>query len=235
LRHFWNSLLHIDGFFHRQNSVTVALESFKGVNSINKFCAFRWPIATLLTAIVAAVLFFTKIDRGLVADLVRNGDWYTSKSVGSIHADATTRAMIAISGLLASTQQDSMYYRLKSVSGQPLSLNCRYRIEGSEYEANWWSITVYGPDYFLIPNQEKRYSYNNENIARDDNGQWVIHMSTHKETGNWLPVGASVTDVDHQNSNHDFDLLLRLYTPGDTYLQNPESAPLPTVTREECS
>ena len=175
------------------------------------------------------------IKHGLGQNFLRNGDWRTSASIGSAEAGVIIRAVIAIGGLLASTREDSMYYTLNSVAGEPLRLNCRYRIEGDDYDADWWSITAYGWDYYLIPNQEKRYSFNNENVTRDDDGRWVIHVGTRKEEGNWLPVGPSGTPVESKSSKHDFDLLLRLYTPGDAYLQRPESAPLPMVTLEGCS
>ena len=74
------------------------------------------------------------------------------------------KASVALGGLLASTREDSMYYLPDSVSGEPLRLNCRYRIEGRDYDADWWSITAYGWDNYLIPNDHKRYSFNNENL-----------------------------------------------------------------------
>ena len=128
-----------------------------------------------------------------------------------------------------------MYYSLSSLGGEPLRLNCSYRIEGSDYDADWWSITAYGWDYFLIPNEEKRYSFNNENLTRGQDGSWIIHVGSQHADGNWLPIGPSGTPAAEKDKDHDFDLLLRLYTPGDAYLQRPESAPLPTVTLESCS
>ena len=128
-----------------------------------------------------------------------------------------------------------MYYTLNSVAGEPLRLNCRYRIAGNNYDADWWSITAYGWDYYLIPNRENRYSFNNENVTRDADGSWVIRVGAEQEDDNWLPVGPSGTPVESKSKAHDFDLLLRLYTPGDAYLQSPESAPLPRVTLEGCS
>ncbi|WP_237443360.1 DUF1214 domain-containing protein [Sinobacterium norvegicum] len=175
------------------------------------------------------------IKQGLGNGSLTNGDWYTRESSGSADADVMVRATVAISGLLASTRENSMYYKLNAVDGEPLRLNCRYRIEGNNYDANWWSITAYGWDYFLIPNQEKRYSFNSENIIRGDDGSWVIHLSVEQADGNWLPVGPSGAAAADQSSDYDFDLSLRLYTPGDAYLKNPESAPLPVVTVESCS
>jgi len=214
---------------------SVARMISREITKMNKLHALRWPLAVLL-CLAASVLFLVlTIKQGLGGSFLKNGDWRTSESTGSAEAGAIDRAIVAIGGLLASTREDSIYYVLNSLAGEPLRLNCRYRIEGDDYDANWWSITAYGWDNFLIPNGEKRYSFNNENVSRGEDGRWVIHVGAKQEHGNWLPVGPSGAPAADQSSDYDFDLLLRLYTPGDAYLQNPESASLPMVTVEGCS
>lgn len=201
---------------------------------MKKLYTFRWPLTAMLS-LAASIFFLTlTIKQGVSDSVLKNGDWYTNKSTGSSQAGAIDRAFIAITGLLASTREDSMYYQLQSLGGQPLSLNCSYRIEGHDYDADWWSITAYGWDYFLIPNQDKRYSFNNENLSRSENGRWIIRVGSKQTEGNWLPIGPSGSPAESQYTDHDFDLLLRLYTPGDAYLQQSESAPLPVVTLESC-
>jgi hypothetical protein len=190
--------------------------------------------ATFAVVLLSAILLARNISDGLGEMSVQNGDWITSVSTGSNDAGVLLKATVALGGLLASTRENSMYYRLSSISGEPLRLNCRYRIEGSDYDANWWSITAYGWDNYLIPNAERRYSFNNENIIRRPDDSWVITVDTHQQPGNWLPVGPSGAPDWRKVSDYDFDLLLRLYTPGDSYLQAPHFAPLPKVTQEAC-
>jgi len=189
-------------------------------------------LAAVLSLLIGAVWLAQSIGKGLDTMSVSNADWSTSVSTGSSEANAISRAAVSISGLLASTRENSLYYRLGSVAGEPLRLSCRYRIRGSHYEANWWSITAYGWDHFLIANNEGRYSFNNENLQRDANGRWEIVVASTPQAGNWLPVGEA--EGERRMSDSDFDLLFRLYTPGDAYLSNPESAPLPTVSLESC-
>ena len=76
--------------------------------------------------------------------------------------------------------------------------------------------------------------FNNENVTRAADGSWQIVIAANEQTGNWLPVGPSGAPGWRKFGDHDFDLLLRLYTPGDAYLETPQSAALPTVTREDC-
>ena len=146
------------------------------------------------------------------------------------------KATVAIGGLLASTRENSVYYRLSDIAGEPLRLNCRYRIEGDDYDTNWWSITAYSWDNYLIPNPQKRYSFNNENVVHNADGSWAIIVDAHEQAGNWLPVGPSGSGAGGwlKVVEYDFDLLLRLYTPGHAYLETPQIAALPTVVKEAC-
>ncbi len=196
--------------------------------------ALKLLAAALLTVVLSAILLARTLSTGLGVTSVRNGDWTTSIATGSPDAGVLVKATVAIGALLASTPENSMYYRLNSVDDEPLRLNCRYRIEGGDYDADWWSITVYGWDNYLIPNREKRYSFNNENLARQDDGSWNIVIAVDEQPGNWLPVGPSGAPSWRRIGDYDFDLLLRLYTPGRAYLETPGSAPLPSVTREDC-
>ncbi|MEM8562897.1 MAG: DUF1214 domain-containing protein [Pseudomonadota bacterium] len=190
--------------------------------------------AALLAVLLAVLLFLRSISVGLDSMNLRNGDWVTSAATGSKDAGVMLKATVAIGGLLASTKENSMYYRLSSIAGEPLSLNCRYRIEGTDYDANWWSITAYGWDNYLIPNADNRYSFNNENVMREDDGSWTIRVATDEQHGNWLPIGPAGAPGWRKLGDNDFDLLMRLYTPGLTYLDTPVSARLPTVIKEDC-
>jgi hypothetical protein len=196
---------------------------------------FKLTIAALATIVLASVLLARNISEGLGGMTVRNGDWLTSTATGSQDSGVMLKAAVALGGLLASTQESSMYYRLSTVDSEPLRLNCRYRVEGNEYDANWWSITAYGWDNYLMPNAQKRYSFNNENLMRNADGSWAITVTASEHDGNWLPVGPSGAPAWRRLGDADFDLLLRLYTPGPAYLDTPGSAPLPTVTREACN
>lgn len=191
--------------------------------------------AAVAVILLSAVLLARNLSDSFDDLSIQNGDWMTSVSTGSSDAGVMPKAAVALGGLLASTSEDAMYYRLSEIAGEPLSLNCRYRIEGKDYESDWWSITAYGWDNYLIPNPQKRYSFNNENLVRNADGSWVITVAATEQTGNWLPVGPSGAPHWRKLGDYDFDLLLRLYTPGAAYLDTPQSAQLPTVTREACS
>jgi hypothetical protein len=191
--------------------------------------------ALLLSICLSIVLFFVQLKSNGGFSSVSNGDWTTSLDNGSENANVMQKAAVAIGGLLASTSESSIYYRLSTIDGKPLTVNCNYRIEGGDYDANWWSITAYGWDNYLLPNKWQRYSYNNDNLTRDDSGNWAVQVSAKPQSGDWLPIGPAGGDEWKKFSDHDFDFLLRLYTPGVTYLQTPSTAALPKIVEEGCS
>ena len=190
--------------------------------------------ASLVSILLAAGLLASKLKSGVDKLSVANGDWRISMVTGSEEADVMTRAIVAIGGLLASRREDSMYYRLASVDGEPLRLDCTYRLRGSDYDADWWSITAYGWDHYLIPNSEDRFSFNGENVRREADGSWELVVSAAPKPGNWLPVAPAGGKRQLGDDAADFDLILRLYTPGEAYLNSAQTAPLPTVEREHC-
>ncbi len=185
----------------------------------------------LLVVVVALALGVGSALLGLgfmtEKDSIRNGAWYTGLIYGSEQAGMYTRAAVAIMALFALDRSEVIYYTADTDdAGQLLQSSCDYRIEGSDLDpyASWWSITVYGGDNFLIPNEQNRYSYTNKNIEYDADGNFTIFLSSTPQTGNWLPTG---------NQNR-IILMLRMYNPAPSVCENLDTIELPRITEEEC-
>mgnify|MGYP000008051828 CR=1 FL=1 len=134
-----------------------------------------WWFSVGLTASLLAFAIFVMLSLDIMrSSSVKNGDWHTNLLAGDAEAGIYQKAVISIVGLLASTRKDSIYYLANTADGKPFSLNCDYRLEGGSLDADWWSITAYGRDAFLIPNSDNRYSFNNANVARDEKGGFSI-------------------------------------------------------------
>jgi hypothetical protein len=189
------------------------------------------PVKIILGVLVAIVLgsaigigsTILALKIGASVGAVKNGPWRTNLTVGSGQADMYTRAMVAVGGLLALNQSETIYYQaLTDDSGQMFSGDNVYRIEGKVPDARWWSITLYGADYFLIPNELNRYSYSGNSVTYDRNGKFTIHISKTRMPGNWLPLG----------DQKKFFLSLRLYNPGESIRKSPATVELPHIFKE---
>jgi hypothetical protein len=154
---------------------------------------------------------------------IKNGPWHTNLANGSEKADPYTRASVAVNGILALRQSETIYYGSRvDDNGDWLNGDKVYRIEGNKPDARWWSITLYGTDYFLIPNELNRYSYNMNNVKYDESGKFTFYVSNTPREGYWLPL----------NNNKRFALTLRLYNPGDSVRNNPATVELPHIIAE---
>jgi hypothetical protein len=152
-----------------------------------------------------------------------NGGWQYHPGIGSQSADMYTRALVAWVGLFALNKTETIYYTTnRDQDGQTLTSSLDYRIEGRDLGARWWSITLYGHDYYLVANQENRHSYNMANLVREADGSFIIRVSRTPKPGNWLPSG----------NEEVFDLTLRLYNPDKNVYDHPGGVELPRVIRE---
>jgi hypothetical protein len=157
---------------------------------------------------------------------IASGPWHTSMVTGSSDADPWTRAQVARRGLLALAPEETLYYNATTDSeGKRLNGSCRYRMDGRDPGARWWSITAYGSDSFLIANPQKRYSFSQTTVARAADRSWSIVVSASEAEGNWLPVRAG----------ENFELTVRFYNPETDVYSEPGAVALPKIMREGCS
>ena len=155
-----------------------------------------------------------------------NGAWRTNLAVGSPAAGMYLRAYIARVGLFALNKTETIYYTAETDDdGRPLRSRCDYRIEGRDLPARWWSLTLYGEDNFLIPNNNNRWSYGQKSVARPADGGYVIMVSANPRDGDWLPAG---------DKDQGLALSLRLYNPEAVVYESPETIALPRIVREAC-
>lgn len=189
----------------------------------------KYLISGLVALVVGTVLGVASagiaIEGVIFSTAINNGPWMTNLSIGSEQASPYVRAAIALHGLLALRQSETIYYTaFKDSTGNPLDGNCTYKVQGKAPDARWWSITPYGADDYLIPNDLKRFSYNMNNVTYDSSGIYTIYVSRDQQSGAWLPLGNQV----------EFSLSLRLYNPGQSVRDNPDKIELPIIIKENC-
>ncbi len=152
---------------------------------------------------------------------VASGRWWTNTVVGSVNADARTRAYVARIGLLALAPEETTYYHLYDANGEAISSDFVYELHGRNIPARWWSITLYGEDHFLVPNEESRYSVKSTQIERETDGSFIVRLSREPQDGNWISLG------DGQNMS----LSLRMYNPPPGIREKLDRLDLPTIRK----
>jgi len=156
---------------------------------------------------------------------MKNGAWTVNTAIGSKQAGMYPRAIVARIGLFALNKSEAIYYSASTDDeGQLLRAGCDYRIEGNDLGARWWSITVYGADQFLIPNEKNRYAYNGKTVKREKDGNYKIYLSATPKEKNWLPAG----------NEEQLYVLLRLYNPDISVVEDPGNIKLPRIIKEGC-
>jgi len=152
-----------------------------------------------------------------------NGSW-RGHNLSNVGDNRLLTARVAVSVLYALRQDEALYLIARQDSeGRLLSSGHDYLITGVPIASRYWSITIYGDDYFLIPNEAGRYNFNKMNLHYQSDSSFTIHVSSQPKDGNWLPSGK--TGV--------FCLALRLYHPEKELYENIQSAKLPVIQRVE--
>tara|TARA_B100000686_G_scaffold84385_1_gene91214 strand:+ start:432 stop:1028 length:597 start_codon:yes stop_codon:yes gene_type:complete len=163
---------------------------------------------------------------------IENDIWRVLPSPGDPNRDIYTRAGVAQFGTFALKKPESAYFTATTdIEDEPLSGKCLYKLQGSDIESRWWSITAYASDGFLINNNEKQYSFNSENVDFDINGGFEIFFSSSNDfirevsNSNWLRV----------LEDDEFIITLRIYLPGEEFFSNLRRVNLPIIEKIKCT
>lgn len=122
-----------------------------------------WALAGVAVGIISAYLVLIISPVFL---WIQNDVWKTSLVAGSEQADIYTRAIVAKNYLYVLNRSEAIYFIADSDGKKKLDRKCDYRLVGRDLPARWWSITVYGEDNFLIPNDYGIYSVTSANVVR---------------------------------------------------------------------
>jgi hypothetical protein len=188
-----------------------------------------WKLAFCLSGAIVIAIGATGLvlisDRFFSKGL-RAGPWRYDITTGSQEANLYQRAKVAVFGLWALRSSEVLYLTAQTDSGgSQLSHSCSYRIEGRDLPARWWSIAAYN-NFHFIPNSQDRYSFNMNNVHRNNNNSWTINFSSVPQKVNWLSSGSKAGVL---------ILSLRLYNPQLGVIDKLKSLPLPQIVKEKCS
>lgn len=157
---------------------------------------------------------------------VVNG-WRVNYQISPHIADPLTRAAVNRYGPGAHIATEALYFSaVGDATGQGLSGANRYTLtfpagQLPPVEA-FWSLILYGPDFFLVDNPLNRYAINDRTsglkTSADGSLTLLIQHEAPADTANWLPA-----------PDGRFQLIFRTYQPGPAILDH--SYKLPPLVR----
>jgi hypothetical protein len=161
-------------------------------------------------------LALLEMVRVMKAKQTVNGWLYWIDKAGHYGTDYEQRAMVTLIGPGLNFPQDAVYpFSEKDAGGKDLdgaAHNYVVRFAKGQLPPvkGFWSLTMYGPDFFFVPNRINRYNLSQRNtFMTNPDGSVDLYFQAESpgpdKEANWLPAPKGK-----------FILMLRLYWPTDT-------------------
>lgn len=187
--------------------------------------AFRYGIMLVVGLAVGTGAAALQLRQSFAAMGIENGPWRTGEKVGTADASVSTRASVALRGLLALPEREAIYFNATTDSqGRKLEGKCSYRVTGGAIDARWWSLTLYDSKGYLIGNPEDVHSVGSAAIPPQEAGNWTVDISAKRTGPHWIAMP----------DDQPFELTLRAYHPSRDLLARRGSVSLPRIERGEC-
>lgn len=150
------------------------------------------------------------LDRYDAPSVPHVNGWRWTANTGRFGTEYTYRAFIAQTLLAANLPEDAVYPETGvDANGAPLTGDRRYALHFDRAQLPparaFWSLTLYSPDHYLVPNAIGRYTLRDTNLKRNADGSIDVTIQRDAPAGdqtNWLPAPAGP-----------FLVTLRMYWP----------------------
>jgi len=171
--------------------------------------AGRTPTRTLPGAGVAELAAGVRAGDQTLTALARtsgplNNGWHVNYHIGTYGQQYLVRAVVAVIGLGANVASEALYFSTQTdITGAALDGRSSYRLHFAAGQlppvsgAGFWSVTMYGPDHFLVANPLNRYALSDHTagLAGNPDGSLDLYLGRTQPAGhvsNWLPVPTQV-------------------------------------------
>lgn len=165
-----------------------------------------------------------RIKEGIASSTISVNGWDTARDLGRYGDDFLLRAAIAQSGWGANVREEAVYLSSREdADGEAYSVTRDYVLHFDADELPpakaFWSLTLYGPDMFLVENAAERYAIGDRTpgLQFSSDGSLDIYLQQSPPPGresNWLPTPAG-----------SFVLILRIFLPEPTVLDGTYRLP----------
>ena len=178
-------------------------------------------LLSIITGLGVAAYRITSIQNSPA--FAQYGSWRGSRDL-PLNRDDLVTTQITLFALFALPSQEAIYlFATEDADNKKFKGNSDYTIEGNVHDIKsvYWSITAYGSDQFLIPNEANRYAFNANTLVTDSLGNYKITLSAERKPGNWLPLKKDAA----------FRLVLRLYQGQKDFIEHLDKAHLPVIKK----
>jgi hypothetical protein len=155
------------------------------------------------------------------------GPWVAFPDVGTPDADPYMQARYARDGSLALGRAEGVEFRAETdTDGAPLSIGCRYAVEGETPPARFWTLNATDENQVSLAGVGSRQSaISSLAILRDAaTSRFLIEVGAEPAAGNWLPVSGNGT----------MQLVLTLYDTPIANRTDLSDSNLPAIRRIAC-
>lgn len=183
--------------------------------------------ALLLATVVGLGATWMTTTRGTEIGALTIGPWTARPRTGTADVDPYSRATIVRNGELPIGTGDGVAFTATADGKKkPLDGRCDVVVSGVTPPARFWTLTLYDRKGHLVANSLQRYGFTSQEIVRQSDGSFEIHIAARSRAGNWLPTGG----IEH------YALMFRLYdTPVGVATRTQRDAPMPTISTVGCS
>ena len=190
----------------------------------------RLVFITLLALIIATGIglgsTYMTATKGTDLGTLKIGAWTSRPKSGTADIDPYSRATIARNGELPIGTGDGVAFSANTDDkNKPLDGRCDVVVSGVTPAARFWTLTLYDNKGHLVANTLERYGFTSQEIIRQSDGSFEIHIAARSRAGNWLPTGGIER----------YALMFRLYdTPVGVATRTQRDAPMPSISTVGC-
>lgn len=178
----------------------------------------------IMTGLTRAAKDAMRIIQSLGEYVPRESGWVIGRDIGAYGDQFLLRAYVAYSGIGANVPSEELYARtFVDSEGKQLNGENRYLLHFEKEQipqvSAFWSLTMYGPDFYLVPNAIKRYTIGDltKGLRYQADGSLDIYLQHTPPQGhesNWLPAPPG-----------DFNLVIRMFQPKPRMLEKGYTLP----------
>lgn len=189
----------------------------------------RTIVLTFLTVAVALVVgagsVWLALDSDFEFDTVTIGDWVAFPARGTPAADPYSKARFSRAADLSLGHAEGLVFiARRDAAGEPLLLECAYRLEGELPPARFWTLHARDADGRLVSAGGRAPALHSDALLRAPGGGALATVSRHAAPGNWLAVDGSGP----------FTLVLTLYDTAMASSARIAEVELPRLTGVSC-